>query len=80
MFYIENKEYRAENILLTISGTTLTEKEIEELRFKEFMDKSVKPDGTIRFVVSNNFGYVEEFRGVEWIFLRRLTKKEITNL
>ena len=79
-FYIDNKEHKAENLLLTISGTKLTNKEIEEINFNKFKDKSIKPDGTIRIVLSDNFGYIEEFKSFEWKFKRRLTKKEIAKL
>ncbi len=79
-FYIDNKEHKAENLLLTISGTKLTNKEIEEINFNKFKDKPIKPDGTIRIVLSDNFGYIEEFKGFEWKFKRKLTKKEIAKL
>ena len=79
-FYIDNEEYKAENLLLTISGTKLTEKDIEEINFNKFKDKSIKPDGTIRIVLSDNFGYVEEFKDFKWTFKRPLTKKEVTKL
>jgi len=79
-FYIDNKEHKAENLLLTISGTKLTDKEIEEINFNKFKEKSIKPDGTIRIVISDNFGYIEEFKSFEWKFKRRLSKKEIAKL
>ena len=65
---------------LTISEIALTEKEIEEINFNDFKDDSIKPDGTIRLVLSDKFGYVEEFNAFQWKFKRRLSKKEIKKL
>ena len=80
LLYSLTYEIQAENLLFTISGTKLTNKEIEEINFNKFKDKPIKPDGTIRIVLSDNFGYIEEFKGFEWKFKRKLTKKEIAKL
>lgn len=79
-FFIGNKKYKADDLFLTISGTKLTDKEIEEFNFNEFKENSIKPNGTVRFILSGDFGYIEEFKDFQWIFKRRLTKKEISKL
>jgi len=79
-FYVENQELKAEILNLTISANKLTEKEIDQIKFDEFFDKSIKPIGTISFVLSDSFGYIEEFNNNQWTFKRRLTKKEIRKL
>jgi hypothetical protein len=79
-FYIDNKEYKANDILLSISGIKLTDKEIDEINFNEFKDNSIRPNGTLRFIITSEFGYIEEFKDFQWKFKRRLTKKEIAKL
>jgi len=79
-FYIENQELKAEILNLTISGNKLTEKEIDEIKFNEFINESIKPSGTIRYVLSDSYGYIEKFNNIEWTFERRLKKKEIRKL
>jgi len=79
-FYIENQELKAEILNLTISGNKLTEKEIDEIKFNEFINESIKPSGTIRYVLSDSYGYIEKFNNIEWTFERRLKKKKLENL
>ena len=76
-FYSDNQESIAEKLNLTISGNKLSDKEIEELNFNEFKDNSFKPNGTLRYVLSETFGFVEEFNDFQWTFKRKLTKREI---
>jgi len=79
-FYIGGKAYEAEILSLNISDMNLTDKEIEEINFNDFKDDSVKPEGTIRIVLSDEFGYVEEFKTLKWNYKRRLSKKEIKKI
>ncbi len=79
-FYFENHRKKAEKIILKITGDRLTEKEIDEIEFNTFKEKSIYPNGTLRFIVSGKFGYIEEFNNFQWIFIRRLTPKEIAKL
>ncbi len=79
-FYIDNQKHKAEKLILTISGKKLTDKEIDEIEFNKFKDESIKPNGTLRFVLSDKYGYTEEFKDFQWTFKRRLTKKELAKL
>ena len=80
IFQINNKKVTAETINLTISADKLTAQEIDEIEFAEFKDKLQYPKGTLRYILSDNLGYIEQFNEAEWIFKRRLTKKEIAKL
>lgn len=81
IFYANNQEFVAKKLSLTISGDKLSDREIEENNFNEFKDNSNRPpNGTLRYVLSDTFGYVEEFNNFKWTFKRRLTKKEIKRL
>lgn len=77
IFFIKNEKQKAESIHIKITGENLTEKEIDQIKFDEFRESLVKPEGTLRFVLSDKYGYVEEFKNNNWVQMRRMTKKEI---
>ncbi len=80
VFYLENQEQKIGKLTLTISGKKLNAQEIDELNFRVFLDSAFKPNGTLRYVISGNFGFIEEYYASQWIFKRRLTKREIKKI
>ena len=60
--------------------TIFTDKEIDEIQFRKFKDESKNNNGTLRLILSDKYGYIEEFNDYQWSFKRRLTKKEIAKL
>lgn len=79
-FNFNNLQKKAENLVVKVSDKKLTEIEKDEINFNEFKDNSAKLKGTMRFVLSDNFGYIEKFNGSQWEFHRRLSKDEVDNL
>jgi hypothetical protein len=77
VFYIKNEKLKAETIHIKVTDENLTEKEIDKIKFDEFKEEIRKPDGTLRLVLSEEYGYVEEFKNDTWILKRRMTKREI---
>jgi hypothetical protein len=80
IFYLENREQKTEKLMLTISGSKLNQQEIEDINFKVFVDSAIKPNGTLRYVIAGNFGYVEEYNEAQWIYKRRLSKREVKRM
>jgi hypothetical protein len=80
VFYFQGKAYKAKDIVLNISGKSLSEAELKKIEFDDFRNKSAKPDGTIRYVLTEDMGYVEVYLDGHWKLLRALSKKEIKRL
>lgn len=80
LFNFDNLQKKAPNLVLKISDSKLTDQEIDEINFKEFQNNSSKQKDALRFVVSDRFGYIEQFNGSQWEFKRRLSKEEVENL
>ncbi|NDV97340.1 hypothetical protein D0T84_20910 [Dysgonomonas sp. 521] len=76
VFYIEGQELKAEPLTLTITGKMPTDEEIDEINFKKIMIRS-KPDGTLLYILSGDFGYVGEYKNALLEFKRKMTKDEI---
>ena len=58
----------------------MTEEELKEKEYKEFIEDGIKPKGSTRVILHENKGYVEIFGEMGWEFHRRLTYKEIEQL
>lgn len=80
IFYINNDVITAEPIQFVVEESNLTEEEINEKLFIEFIEDRYKPFGTIRYVVSEKKGFIEEFTQEGWKVKRRLSEDEISNL
>lgn len=79
-FNFNSIQKKAPNLILKVSNAKLTDIEKDQINFNEFKENSAKLKGTMRFVVSDNFGYIENFNGSQWEFNRRLSKEEVENL
>ena len=79
-FYLNGQEKNAGNFTLKVKDDKLTEVEKDEINFNEFKENATKHNGALRYVVSDNFGFIEQFNGSQWEFKRRLSKEELTIL
>ena len=79
-FYILGEEYKAPTLTVTITGENLTEAEMKKLEFDRFRENSIKPTGTLRYVLSDSLGYIESYDVPTWKFIRSLTQDEILQL
>lgn len=77
-FHVSGRKVQSEPKPITILNTELTEKDLEELRFQTFVEVAIKPEGTYRFIVNEEFGYIEVYGDRGWQFHRRLTSEEFT--
>ncbi|TVR79519.1 MAG: hypothetical protein EA412_06315 [Chitinophagaceae bacterium] len=77
IFYTDSGIIIPDTIKLTISEENLTPEEIREMNFKLFKEQARKPEGTLRYVVGEEFGYIEVYRNIGWEFLRELNKREL---
>lgn len=80
VFYINSLTHKANEVILEIVSNKLSAEEIDEINFNKFKNKQSLPNGMIRIVISEDYGYIEEFNNLEWTFKRRLTVKEITKI
>jgi hypothetical protein len=78
--YKDGKEIPGETYVINISGKPLSGTEKDEMQRKSFRLSTVKPAGTLRFIVGQDYGYVESCVGSDWYFHRYLTKKEIKRI
>lgn len=80
LFFIDGKVLRAKDLKLNIANDRLTAKEQEEIEFNKFRNGPKEIQGTLRYIVSDTFGYIEKYYDDEWQFQRRLTTEELQNL
>lgn len=80
VFFTGKDGIKYRNIILTIKDEKLTKQELENIEFKKFKDQSVKPENTSRYILNDNFGYIEIFKNGKWEFKRKLKKREIKRL
>ena len=79
-FHFNDQDKSAGNFIFKVSDAKLTEKEMDEINFNKFKENASQEKGILRFVVSDNFGFVEKFSGTKWEFKRRLSKEELEDL
>lgn len=79
-FYVDGKEIKGKAIKIKVDPTNLTDEELKEKEYKEFIKDGIKPKGTTRIILHENKGYVEIFGEMGWEFLRRLTSEEIEQI
>jgi hypothetical protein len=80
IYYLKNEKINGENLIITIENNKLSVEEKRLIKLKKIAENFSKPEGTIRFVILNEIGYVEEFNNKKWEFKGELTKKEIKKL
>ena len=61
---------------ITVLNIKLTKQEQSEVRIQAFAEQLLQPKGTYRYILSDEFGYIEVSTGHTWEFYRSLTKKE----
>jgi len=76
IFYNKGKKIIGKKIKLKILKSKLTALEQKEIKFKFFVEDNLKPNGTYRYIINKEFGYIEIFKNLEWQFYRKLTEKE----
>lgn len=79
-YYFKNNVVTSDEITITIENEKLTEDERKAIELKKISLKLFKPEGTIRYTLIEDSGYIEEFKNKNWVFLRILTKKEVKRL
>ncbi len=79
-FYLNGLPYQAKAFEINIIGKPLTKAEIDKREFTLFVEKTRKPIGTTRILFHENFGYIEEYTGLQWVFKRQLTETELIDL
>lgn len=77
-FQNENRITNTKDI--TVLDSELTKEEKQNVEFNAFVEESFKPEGTIRYVINDDFGYIEIFKDNKWSFHRRLSDEEIDKL
>ncbi len=79
-FHFNNQEKGAGKFTFKVIDNRLSDIEKDEINFNEFKEKSAKLNGAVRFVLSDNYGFIEKFNGAQWEFKRRLSKEEVESL
>lgn len=76
-FYKDGKEIKGNPIIIKVDPSTLTDKEIQEKEYQNFIEDGIKPKGTTRIMLHESKGYIEILGERGWKFHRRLTNEEI---
>ncbi len=80
VFYKDGKEIKGKKETIKILESELSVEEQKELMYKAFIDDNHKLEGTFRYVLHEDFGYIEIFKNLKWEFYRRLTEEEIEKI
>ena len=76
VFYVGGKKVVSKSLKIVILESELTEEELQASRFNAFIEDSIKPEGTYRYVLNEEYGYIEILKDFMWVFSRRLTEEE----
>tara|TARA_R100001509_G_scaffold165652_1_gene148582 strand:+ start:9727 stop:10320 length:594 start_codon:yes stop_codon:yes gene_type:complete len=79
-FYFNGKEVIGESIFITIKSSKLSENDLFEKAYKEFIEDDVKPINSVKVVFSDSLGYIERYNKDGWSFIRRLSEREIKEI
>lgn len=80
LFYIDSLQVKGENRSIHILKSKLSKAEIKEIEFLSFKNNAIKPKGTLRYILNDEFGYIEVFGDLAWEFHRKMTAKEIKRM
>ena len=77
IIFSKGKELEKKEIKIEI-----TEKisDINEEDFKKFKNQIFKPEGTTRYTINGDFGYIEIYKNSKWEFYKQLSKDEISEI
>lgn len=78
-FYNNGNSYYADPVYVKVKKQSLTQAEKKEIAYKKFIEEYGKPEGTLTYVIKDNFGYIEEYKNNGWVFVRRLSEEELKN-
>ena len=73
----KNEKIKGEEISIEVTGKDLTKEELKAREFERFRKFPKKPEGTKRFLIKDDMGYIEVYGEKEWQYLRDMTKQEI---
>ena len=79
-FYLDGKLITADTKEISVLESEMTTQEQQEIKFRSFVEDNFKPEGTYRYVIYEDFGYIEVFKDLKWNFHRRLTQDECIKL
>lgn len=80
IFIVDEKNIKAKSVIVNIAPSNLTEDELKDKEYKQFINDSSKPKGTTRIIIHENKGYIEIYNGKDWEFQRRLSTEEIEQI
>ena len=74
-FFVNGEEIKVWK-KITVLVTEHTKNEESNVKIRAFAENPTMPDGTYRYVISDDFGYIEICEKLKWVFYRKLTDKE----
>ena len=75
LFFVNGEKVQSQK-KITVLDVTLKKQDKSELEIQAFANKIFYPEGTYRYVIGNEFGYIEISKNNTWEFYRKLTEKE----
>lgn len=73
---IGGKEVKTKSLKIEVREGRLSPEELEEWRFNDFVEGN-NTENTYRYVLNEEFGYIEIYKSFVWKFYRRLTDEEL---
>jgi hypothetical protein len=78
--YVNGQAIKVKPLIINVLPSNLTEEELADLKFDLFVENSLKPEGTLRYILNEEYGYIEVFKDFSWQFLRRLSEAELKKM
>lgn len=79
VFFFQGTAYQGNELIVSIAEGSLSEQELDSLRFENYIG-ATKGNGTYRYTIGDEFGYIEVRSNSNWILHRRLTKEEMETI
>ncbi|MCT4623779.1 MAG: BatD family protein [Schleiferiaceae bacterium] len=79
-YFYQEKRIMAEPRTLFVSPNNMSEEELKEQLYLDFIHNGIKPKGTKRVTFHEDKGYIEVFGELGWKIERRLTEKELKKI
>lgn len=73
---IDDKELKTKSLKIKVRDGNLSPEELEEWRFTYFVE-GYKTENTYRYILNEEYGYIEIYQNFVWKFYRRLTDEEL---
>lgn len=77
VFYSNGTKIDGIKRIVEIKSSDLNAQELKEFQFDAFIEDVNKPKGTYRYILNEEFGYIQKYDNYKWVFYRKLSDDEL---